>query len=356
MTVSAETLFDLIQSIFLTKGMSQEHAKIAADVLLFADLRGIDSHGVARLPGYIRLINERRINVNPQFHFERRNKTMVRMNADAAIGLVSAHMAMKEAIKITHDYGSGWVTIHNSNHFGVSAYHAMLAFEHDYIGMVMTNASPLVVPAFGTQRMLGTNPLCIAIPGTKDHFVLDMATSAVSNGKLEIAQRNGERIPPGWAIDASGNQSNDPGILSKNGALLPLGSDQEHGLHKGYGLASWIDIFSGVLSGANFGPWVPPFVSFLAPQSTGVGQGIGHFVGCWDMQGFNDLETSKDRLQLWINTFRNSQSEKGKTVMIPGEPEQLTFQKRVKEGIPLNNIVYQNLKDICDELKLSITL
>ncbi len=344
MNLSHHSLFDFVQNVFYKKGMSMEHARICADVLVLADLRGIDSHGVARLSGYLRLIDAGRIQVKPKFKFEQRKRTQIRMDADGGIGLVSAHLAMQECIKITHDYGTAWAGIFNSNHFGIAAHHAMLGFEHRYIGFAMTNASPLVVPANGIERMLGTNPICVAIPGkNKRSFVLDMATSTAANGKLEIAQRAQKTIPEGWVIDKDGNPSTDPGILSQKGALLPLGSDADHGFHKGYGLAAWVDIFSAVLPGGSWGPWAPPFVSFLQPKADAPGKGLGHFVGCWDMDGFNDANESQEQLEAWIDHFQNSATMAGKKVRIPGEPEAITTEERLKSGIPINDIFYQDL-------------
>lgn len=352
---SKQSLATFIKEAFIVKGMSEVHASIASDVLVFADLRGIDSHGIARLSGYLRLIDKGRINVHPKFEFESRKKTMLRMNADGAIGLVSAHLAMKEAIERTHEYGSAWVGIYNSNHFGVAAHHAVQGFEHNYIGFAMTNASPLVVPANGIERMLGTNPLCIAIPNKQEpHFILDMATSAAANGKLEIAQRSKKDIPIGWAIDHEGNATNNPSILSQNGALLPLGSDAEHGYHKGYGLASWVDIFSAVLPGAGFGPWAPPFVSFLEPKADAPGKGLGHFVGCWDLSGFDEIQAAQERMTLWINRFKESKATNNQRVMIPGEPEYITMQERNVNGIPLHETVVADLENIAKSLGISL--
>jgi len=353
--INHSELHSFIANVFLKKGMSKEHAQISADVLTFADLRGIDSHGVARLSGYLRLIEAGRINVNPQFKFEHRKKTQIRMDADGSIGLVSAHLAMQECVKTTHDYGTAFAGIYNSNHFGVAAHHAIQGFQHNYIGFAMTNASPLVVPANGIERMLGTNPICVAIPGKNGRsFILDMATSTAANGKLEIAQRNGKNIPEGWAIDSLGEPSTDSNILSKKGALLPLGSDQEHGFHKGYGLSAWVDIFSAVLTGASWGPWAPPFVSFLQPKFDAPGKGLGHFVGCWDLDGFNDLEESQNQLEDWIQRFKGSLASYNKEVLVPGEPESRMMDERLKTGIPINPEVWKDLLNISEALNVKL--
>lgn len=200
-TISSQALRAWVEGVFLRLSFSEVDAKLAADVLMLADLRGIDSHGVARLSGYVRLIEAGRINPTPNMQFTQRKKATGHLDADGAIGLVSAPFAMQKAIEMTHECGSGWVGISNSNHFGIAAYHAMMALEHNYIGFSTTNASPLVAPAGGAERMLGTNPICVAIPaGEEPPFVLDMATAAAANGKLEIAERVNKPIPQGWAL------------------------------------------------------------------------------------------------------------------------------------------------------------
>jgi LDH2 family malate/lactate/ureidoglycolate dehydrogenase len=353
-----EDLHQFVQDVFLNKGFSQEHALICANVLIAADLRGIDSHGVARLSGYVRLIDKGRINPNPSFVFTARKKTMGNLDADGGIGLVSAHFAMEYAMEMCQEYGSGWVGIQNSNHFGIASYHALRAFEIDAVGFAMTNASPLVYPAGGRERMLGTNPFCVAIPGNDGReFVIDMATSAAANGKLEIASRSNKEIPEGWVLNREGKATKDPNALKNGGGLLPLGSDADHGFHKGYGLGAWVDIFSGVLTGANFGPWVPPFVSFLDPAADAPGKGIGHFVGCWSLDGFSDAQTAKNQLDIWIDRFKESiPADSKQPVIVPGEPERIYESQRMENGIPLNEVVFEDLKNLNTELKLNSKL
>ena len=260
-------LWQFAHDIFLKIGCPNNQARQAADVLLSADLRGIDSHGLARLSGYVRLWEAKRINSNPNLRIVHESPSTAVVDGDGGLGLVVAPFAMDIAIAKAKICGTGWVAVKNSNHFGIAGQHAMMALKHDMIGMAMTNASPLVAPTFSVERLLGTNPICVAIPaGEQPPFVADFATTTAANGKLEILQRKNQEAPVGWIQKKEGGPSTNPHELKDGGALIPLGSDREHGSHKGFCLGAWVDIFSAVLSGANYGPWVPPFVSFLAPK------------------------------------------------------------------------------------------
>ena len=333
--------------------MNETDASLAADVLLAADLRGIDSHGVARLSGYVRLHETKRANMKPNWKIIHETPSTATIDADNGLGLVVAPKAMEIAISKAKNVGTGWVAIQNSNHFGIAAYHAMMALEKDMIGIAMTNASPLVAPTFSKERMLGTNPMCYVFPAGKYlPFVADMATSSAANGKLEIAQRTGKSIPKGWVQDADGNDSIDADELKKGGALLPLGSSNEAG-HKGYALASVVDIFTAVLSGANYGPWVPPFVSFLDPVENLPGKGIGHFVGAMRVDAFRPVDEFKKNMDNWIERFKNAVPiDENKKIIIPGEPEFWEHEKRSKNGIPLNDKVVDDLKSLAKKFNL----
>ncbi len=255
---------------------------------------------------------------------------------------------MKVAIEKAEKYGSGWVSVKNSNHFGIAGYHTMLALEKDMIGFAMTNASPLVAPTFANERMLGTNPMCYAFPAGKyPPVIVDMATSAAANGKLEIAQRSGKPVPDGWIQDKDGNPSTDPHELKKGGSLLPLGSDRDHGSHKGFGLSATVDILSAVLSGANYGPWVPPFVAFLEPSDNPVGEGIGHFLGAMRVDGFRPVDEFKSHLDNWIERFKSAVPVSGEQgVIIPGEPELEAEKERRISGIPVIDAVCEDLDEL----------
>lgn len=342
-------------TVFKKIGCNDEEAQLATDVLLSADLRGIDSHGLARLSGYIRLWEANRINAKPTIKIIHESSSTAVVDGDGGLGLVVAPKAMQIAIDKAKQCGTGWVSVQHSNHFGIAGYHAMMALEHDMIGIAMTNASPLVAPTFSVERLLGTNPIAVAIPADKQPpFVADMATTTAANGKLEILQRKNKNAPLGWIQDKEGKPSDNPHELKEGGALIPLGSDYEHGSHKGYGLGSIVDIFSAVLSGANYGPWVPPFVSFLAPPADPVGKGIGHFFGAMRIDAFRPAGEFKSHMDNWISRFRSAKTVEGQPkVLIPGDPEREMNAIRIKEGIPLNPKVVLDLTELGKKFDLS---
>lgn len=352
-TFPEQKLRSFTEKIFLKMGCSTTDAELAADVLLKSDLRGIDSHGVARLSGYVRLWEKKRINACPDIRIIHETPTTATIDGDAGLGLVVAPFAMKVAIEKAEKYGSGWISVKNSNHFGIAGYHALMAVEKDMIGISMTNASPLVSPTYSNERLLGTNPMCYAFPaGEYPPLIVDMATAAAANGKLEIAQRANKPIPEGWVQDKDGHISTNPHELKDGGSLLPLGSDKDHGSHKGYGLSATVDILSAVLSGANYGPWVPPFVAFLEPSSNPVGEGIGHFLGAMRVDGFRPANEFKSHLDNWIKRFKSSGTiDPSKKVIIPGEPEYAAEQERSRNGIPLIDTVVKDLNELAKKLQ-----
>ena len=331
-------------------------AEAASKALLSADLRGIDSHGVARLSGYIRLWEAHRINASPNTKIIYETPSTAVVDGDGGLGLVIAPFSMKVAIEKANNVGTGWVSVQNSNHFGIAGYHAMMALEHDMIGIVMTNASPLVAPTFSIERLLGTNPVCVVVPaGEEPAFVADMATTTAANGKLEMLQRKNLQAPSGWIQDKEGKISNDPHELKRGGALLPLGGDFEHGSHKGYALGAVVDIFSAVLSGANYGPWVPPFVSFLPVSQDLPGKGIGHFFGAMRLDAFRPAADFKKDMDRWIRRFRSAKTMDGHAkVIIPGDPEREMQTERLQKGIPLLDIVIKDLEMTGEKFHLNL--
>lgn len=351
---SYQQLFDFTKAIFQKIGCSDEHADIATMSLLSADIRGIDSHGVARLSGYVRLWEAQRINAIPVIKVIHETPSTGVVDGDRGLGLVVAPFAMKIAIDKAKQVGTGWVSVQNSNHFGIAAHHAMMALEHDMIGIAMTNASPLVAPTFSIDKMLGTNPICVAAPaGEEPPFVADLATTTAANGKLEILQRKNLPTPSGWVQDKDGHSSGDPHELKKGGALLPLGGDREHGSHKGYALGAIVDIFSALLSGANYAPWVPPFPAYVPMPAQQPGKGIGHFLGAMRIDAFRPADDFKKHMDHWIQGFRTAKTIKGEEkVLIPGDPEREMEAERLKDGIPLLDVVVNDLNELSHRLAL----
>ena len=353
---SYDQLFAFTQAVFSKIGCSEEDARLATTVLLSADLRGIDSHGIARLSGYVRLWDVHRINPKPKIKVLHETPSTATMDGDSGLGLVVGPKAMAKAIEKAKQAGTGWVSVQHSNHFGIAGYHAMMALEHDMIGISMTNASPLVAPTFSIERLLGTNPICVAIPaGRQPAFVADMATTTAANGKLEILQRKSGVAPPGWIQNKAGKPSTDPHELKAGGALLPLGGDKEHGSHKGYALGAIVDIFSAVLSGANYGPWVPPFPAYVPMPIDMPGKGIGHFFGAMRIDAFRPANEFKQHMDQWIERFRQAKTVEGQQrVMIPGDPEREMQQERSKSGIPLLGPVVNDLSYLADKFALPL--
>jgi len=347
-----QQLLDFTYRVFRHLGCSESDARIAAEGLLSADLRGIDSHGIARLSGYVRLWEAKRANATPSVRVVHETPSTGVVDGDAGLGLVVAPFAMKLAINKARAVGTGWVSVSNSNHFGIAAHHAMMALESDMIGIAMTNASPHVAPTFSVERLLGTNPICVAIPaGEEPPFVADLATTTAANGKLEILQRKNLTAPAGWIQDKSGASSTDPHELKRGGALLPLGGDREGGSHKGYALGAIVDIFSAVLSGANYGPWVPPFPAFMKMPDQMPGKGIGHFFGAMRIDAFRPAEEFKSHMDRWIRRFRTAETVPGQErVIIPGDPERHTEAIRREQGIPLLPAVVDDLQEVGKKL------
>ena len=358
MTVfQAKTLQDFTNNIFLNIGFSEVDAALATHVLISADLRGVDSHGIARLSGYIRLFDNGRLNPTPNIKIIHETPSTAVVDGDRGVGLVVGPKTMEIVIEKAKKVGSGWISVQNSNHFGIAGYHASLALPHDMIGMAMTNAAPLVAPTFSLDKMLGTNPIAVAVPaGEEPAFLADFASTAVAYGKLEILQRKNQPIPLGWAQDEDGNLTTDSNAVKNGGGLLPLGSNREHGSHKGYGLGAIVDIFSGVLSGANYGPWVPPFATagFMAGAAQSVGNGTGHFFGAMRIDGFRPATDFKENMDNWIRAFRNARPIEGKKVLIPGDPERMMEAERLQNGIPVLDPVVQSLEELSKRFSVKI--
>ncbi len=358
MKADYQRLSDFVSSVFEALGCPADDAALAAHVLVSADARGIDSHGVARLAGYVRLYDNGRLNPKPVIRILHESPSTALVDGDRGLGLVVAPKAMEIATQKAAVAGTGWVAVQNSNHFGIAGYHAMKAVEKEMIGWAMTHAAPLVTPTFSREKLLGTNPIAIGIPALDEPaFLADFASTAVAYGKLEILQRKGLDTPEGWVQDKDGYPSQDAFAIKNGGALLPLGGDREHGSHKGYALGAVVDILSGVLSGANFGPWVPPFATagFMSAGET-VGKGTGHFLGAMRIDAFRPAEEFKADMDKWIRRFRNADAVDGKRVIIPGDPERELEVIRKREGMELLDPVVSDLKALASRFSIKFNV
>jgi len=344
----ADYLANFSSAVLMRFGIPKADARQAAEVLGKSDLRGIDSHGVARLHTYFEMLELGRINPKPTVKIIREKASVATVDGDNGLGLVVGPKANDIAMDKAEQHGSGWVSVCNTNHFGIAGYYVLKALEKDLIDWAMTNSTKLVAPLWGAERMLGTNPIAIAFPGYKEPpLVIDMATSAVAYGKIEIALRKKEQIPRGWIIDKDGRETTNPQDMIDGGAQLPLGSEREMGGHKGYALASMVDILCCVLSGANWGPFAPPFALRQEIPERKVGKGIGHFFGALEIDGFIDKDEFKKQIDEWISVFRNTKPAPGTNgPLIPGDPEREAEAIRSKEGIPLIKPVVDDLLDI----------
>ena len=345
-------LREFCTEVFLLCGVPRVDAIEAANVLSTADLWGITSHGVARLRAYFELLREGRINPEPDIRITRENAVTARIDGGNGLGLVLGAKAIDIAVDKARRSGMGWVSVANSNHFGIAGYYAARASEYDTIGCAMTNTSALVSPFDGIGRMLGTNPLAVAFPVAEGRpLIIDLATSAISYGAVEKAARRSVRLPTGVALDRRGAGTRIAKEMQRGGSLLPLGGDHSHGGHKGYCLAAMIDIFCGVLSGANWGPFVPPFLVEPQNEAGSKGAGLGHLFGAANVSCFLDPPEFKSRISEWMEYFRSCQPRSGKkAVMVPGDPERIAEAKHRKEGICLHQMVCADLNYVAESV------
>ena len=353
--VSAESLRRFCSCVFQKLGVSEEDAQIAADVLIAADLRGIDTHGVARMRKlYVCRLQSGVIAARPRTTVVSEAPATAVLDGGGGLGHPIAHRAMRLALSRAQQTGAGFVAVRNSNHFGIAGYYAMMALEHDCIGLCMTNTNRWTVPTFGCRPMLGTNPLAVAVPtGDERPFVLDMATAIAPIGKLTVADRLKERIPLGWATDELGLPTDDPGRVLRNaqnseGGLLPLGgAGEELGGHKGYGLALWVDIFSALLAGAMYADMLYTHDANGAPRASPV----GHFFGAWRVDAFRPLSDFRSDMDDLLRRLKNSPKAAGQErIYVAGEKEYEEAERRLVHGIPLPAIVVQDLNALGEEL------
>ncbi len=336
-----EDLYDFMVRFFVKLGVPQERAEITAEVLQAADLRGVNSHGMIRLQTYYGSRLQKGL-IDPLAEPEiiRESVASLAIDGKNGLGQVVAKQAMQACIEKAENSGVAMVTVRNSNHYGIAGYYAMMALEHDMIGISLTNAQPLVAPTYGRKQLLGTNPIAVAAPALNHRpYVLDMATSIVPIGKITVYQKAGEEIPSGWGMDASGQVTTNPSQVLNGGALFPLGGSDVMRGYKGYGLALLVDVLSGVLSGAAFGE----NVGKAGPNETA---NVGHFFAAMRLDAFRDPQEFKQDLDALFDQLTQAEKAVGQErIYIHGEKEFELAQQYQQHGIPLLEEVVKNLKD-----------
>ena len=350
--ISAVTLRDYVTMLFVRMGCGYDAASTVADVLVEGDLRGASSHGVTRVKDYYQLVEAKRLCPSAVPEVVYQSPSTATLSGASALGPVVAQRGMQLAIDKARTAGTGWVAVRGSHHFGVAAYYSSMALEANMVGVAMSNGYPLVAPVFCTSRMLGTNPISVAVPALRHSPLLfDFSTASITRSRLLSAAADRVELPRGLVQDALGCPTTDPSTIQRGGAILPLGGDRVHGGHKGFCIGAVVDIFSSLFSGANFGPFVPPPVSYLPLPSERVGEGIGHFFGAIRVDAFRPEQEFRQAVDQWIEVFRTAKGVEGTPgVIIPGEQEQLTKDTRLKDGIPLSPQVVRDLNGVAKVL------
>jgi L-2-hydroxycarboxylate dehydrogenase (NAD+) len=342
--------------VFKGLNMPDEDAKTCAEVLIEADKRGIDSHGIGRLkPIYFDRIKDGILNVNTKIDIVKETCTTAVLDGNNGMGHVIGKTAMEIAINKAKEYGIGMVAVRNSSHYGIAGYYATMATKENMIGITGTNARPSIAPTFGVENMLGTNPLTFGIPTDEEFpFVLDCATSTSQRGKIEVFHREDKEIPPGWVIDEKGNTRTDTheilkDLINGTAALTPLGGIGEDGAgYKGYGYATVVEILSSALQEGSY-------LKGLLGYENGkkIPYKLGHFFIAINVESFTDIIKFKQIAGDILRTLRNSKKAPDQNrIYTAGEKEYETWQERKEKGIPINKSIQVDILSMKEELKL----
>ncbi len=343
--VGHKEIFKVVENIFLKMGMSKEDAYVSADVLIYADVRGIESHGVSNmLRRYVQSFAENDINPTPEPKVIRGKGAVATLDSDAGHGLVVGPYAMKMAIEKAKDYGIGSVSVINGRHFGACAYHAEMALEHNMIGIAMTTGGLMVAPVNGAEARVGLNPIGVAVP-TKEEppFIFDASMSSVAGNKIALAQRIGVKVMPGWIAKKDGTPIMEETEVPDEYLMLPAGGTREIGSHKGFSLAMLVEILAGVLGGSGAG-------TFRRSQAS------HHFIA-YDIESFTDVEKFKSDMDEYMKSIKETKPAPGvDRVVYAGLPEYEEKIEREDHGIPYHPEVLDWFKGICAELGIDWTL
>ncbi len=349
-----EMIHQFTNAVFRSKEIPDEDAKLVADVLTSADLRGIRSHGAGRIPFFMVRLENCVINKNPNMVFTPGSDTTGVLDADGGLGIVASNRAMDEAMARADKHGCGFVSVMNSSHFGYCGYWSMKAMKEGYIGISMTNGGRRGTATYGIDPLFGTNPFSIGIPGGPGghDFHLDMATSIVAVGKIEAALREGREVPKDWIPSSYGPPKlNERSILTHDVPVLPLGGEgMEGGGHKGYGLSLMVELLCSILSGGNLKDRIAGAAGEARP-------GTGHFFGAIKVEGFRDAASVFGQMAETFDIIRNSRKEPGQDhIYIHGEPEAIAEEENRRIGIPITPAVLEQIHLLNDQLQLGFEL
>jgi L-2-hydroxycarboxylate dehydrogenase (NAD+) len=347
------TLKNFVANVLTHVDVAPADAAIVADVLVTSDLRGIESHGVARLESYyVSRLRSGKMEPKPNVMTVRETPSSILVDAGNGLGHPTAKHTMEKVIAKAKANGSAFGAVRNSNHYGIAGYYAMMALEHDLIGIASTNTVRYGAPTFGRDMLLGTNPFAYAIPAANEPaFVLDFATTTVPRGKIEVYNRKEQPLKHGWAIDDKGFETTDPQTALK-GALLPLGGfGTEGGGHKGYGLGLLVDILCGVLSGGAFGLELP------LPSDGPKAGAISHWFGAFRIDGFRDVDAFRADMDRELRAYKDSQKAPGEDrIYVAGEIEYEKTLYNREHGVPVHVKVWEGLEKLAGELKIPFDL
>ncbi|MDI6788974.1 MAG: Ldh family oxidoreductase [Planctomycetota bacterium] len=341
--IAADSLRRFVRDVFVKLGVPPDDAYITADVLVRADLRGIESHGVARLGRYVNRIKEGLIAPVAHIKIAKETPSTLLIDGGNGLGQVISYRAMEMCIRKADENNVAFVVARNSNHFGIAGYYAMMALPHNMIGICMTSSRHLAMATYGKEKLIGTNPISFVAPAGRERpFVLDMATTVVPIGKIEVAQRKQQQIPLGWAVNEKGEPTTSPDAVLKNGGLMPLGGTAESSGYKGYGLSVMIDILCGVLGGSAYLSLVERSVDGKPAVSN-----LGHFFGAIKITAFRDLDEFTREMDNLIRMLKGSAKVEGETrIFIAGEKEFEKEEEYSRCGIPIDQEVFSGITSI----------
>jgi L-2-hydroxycarboxylate dehydrogenase (NAD+) len=356
--IDFDTMERFMVDVFKGAGVPEGDAKICAEVLITSDKRGIDSHGIGRLkPVYYDRIKAGIQKPVTRIDVVREGRTTAVLDGNDGMGQVIAKKAMSMAIDKAGEYGLGMITVRNSTHYGIAGYYAIMAVEAGMIGITGTNARPSIAPTFGVENMLGTNPLTFGIPTDEEFpFVLDCATSISQRGKIEVYDRVGKELPEGWVIGEDGQPKTDShqvliDLVKGTAALAPLGGiGEDLGGYKGFGYATVVEILSAALQSGNFLKGISGLGSDGKPQP----YHLGHFFMAINISEFTDIGIFRKTAGDILRQLRASRKAPGHDrIYTAGEKEYLAWLERKSNGVPVNEALQNDIRQLVKELNLT---